>query len=63
MGNRELRKEFKIANGNVKAWGFLQSHVPRYYNAYVEWLEELVIRLRTRPDLQLHDEPHWPADV
>lgn len=62
--NNPLHEEFSRSHGNAEACGYgNQTHGTTYNAAYVEWLERLVTQLRTRPDLQPHDEPHWPTDV
>lgn len=57
VGNKELQTEFSEARGNRKAWGYYATdHRPTYSKEYVEWLESLVIKSRTRHDLALCDD-------
>lgn len=47
-----LQKEFKDNHGNSPPFYYDEtSHGPTWSQRYVEWLEDLVQKSRTRPDL------------
>jgi len=52
MGNKKLQDEYSESHRKARAWSYgQQSHGPRYEEAYVDWLERQVVRLRDRiPD-------------